>query len=348
MKAILLCAGKGVRFRPVTDIVPKPLLPFLNVPLARAHLRRLHEAGVREVAVNLHHLADQVQGDLSQKAANLPKLAFFHEPEILGTAGALRNAASFLDGGDFLLVNSDAAIEPDFAGLAARHRDSGRAATLLVTENRHPDLYTPLQSEGDRVTAFGLHGPRPLLYTGVSVLSSRILPRIPPGETALVRDLWQPLLDEGREELGLVFHHGPHADLGRPGDFLRASLEALARGGPFPAGAGDFDRERRVLALAGDVGGGGAFGVDASDSVLGRARVGPGASLRRCAVWDGVEVGAGARLSDCLVGRGRVPAGAHYAKALLWASDADADVAVWPLSGLDGNDHRVHSLSPLR
>src|SRR4029450_12565337 len=110
MKAILLCAGKGVRFRPVTDTLPKPLLPYLNVPLARAHLRRLQQAGVGEVAMNLHHLGDQIQRDLGEQAAELPKLAFFEEPVILGTAGALRNAAAFLDGGDFLILKSAAAI----------------------------------------------------------------------------------------------------------------------------------------------------------------------------------------------------------------------------------------------
>src|SRR5262249_9434866 len=158
-----------------------------------------------------------------------PQLTFFRERELLGTAGALRNAAEFLGSGDFLVVNSDAAFEPDYGTLIARHRETRRAATLLVTENRDPKNYTPLQAEGDRITAFGVHGPRPLLYTGVCVLAPRLLSRIPPGETALVADLWQPILDEshggaGGEELGFVFHHGPHADLGRPGDFLRATL----------------------------------------------------------------------------------------------------------------------------
>ena len=238
------CAGRGVRFRPVTERIPKPLLPFLNVPLAVAHLRRLHEAGIREVAVNLHHLGDQVERQLREQSAELPHLRFFPEPQILGTAGALRNAAEFLGQDDFLVVNSDAAIDVDFDSLLARHRTSGRAATLLVTENRDPEHYTPLQAEGDRITAFGVHGPGALLYTGICVLSPRLLPRIPPGETALVAHLWQPILDEGREELGFVLHHGPHADLGRPGDFLRASLEALARGGPFPKGGGVFDAGR--------------------------------------------------------------------------------------------------------
>lgn len=342
MRAILLCAGRGMRFRPVTKVIPKPLLPFLNVPLALAHLERLQEAGVAEVAVNLHHLGDQVEGRLREEAACLPELAFFREPAILGTAGALRNAASFLSGGDFLVMNSDAAIAPDFTALVARHRESGRAATLLVTENRYPERYTPLQSEGDRITAFGVRGERPLLYTGVCVLAPRLLARIPAGERALVGHLWQPLLDEGREEIGFLLHEGPNADLGRAGDFLSASLEALARGGPFPRGGGRYDRERRVL-FQGD-----ASGFDAADSVLGRAAIGKGARLLRSTVWDGAAVGEGARLTDCVAAGGHVPDGAHYEKALLWAADRGGDVAAFPLAGFDGDDHGVHPLSPRR
>ncbi len=342
MRAILLSAGRGERFRPVTEAIPKPLVPFLNVPLANAHLRRLEQAGVREVAVNLHHLGDQIESHLRHEAMDLPQLTFFREREILGTAGALRNAAPFLSGdGDFLVVNADTAIEPDFAALISRHRESGRAATLLVTENRNPKQYTPLQAEGDRITAFGVHGPRPLLYTGVCVMAARLLPRIPPGETALVAHLWQPLLDEGREEIGFALHGGPHADLGRSGDFLRASLEALERGGPFPEGGGNFDERLHVLFRETPP------GLEVADSVLGRAAVGAGARILRCALWDGVAVGAGARLTECLVARGRVPAGAHHDKALLWSRDG-GEVSVFPLGRFDRNDHGLHPFSPLR
>jgi mannose-1-phosphate guanylyltransferase len=342
LRAILLCAGKGTRFRPVTEAIPKPLLPFLNVPLAVAHLERLQEAGVAEVAVNLHHLGDQIERRLREQVSRLPELSFFREPTILGTAGALRNAASFLSGADFLVVNSDAAIAPDFAALVTRHRESGRAATLLVTENRHPDRYTPLQAEGNRIAAFGVRGERPLLYTGVCVLAPRLLARIPPGETALVAHLWQPLLDQGREEIGFLLHEGPNADLGRAGDFLGASLEALARGGPFPRGSGSFDGRLRVLSQEPP------SGFDASDSVLGRVSVGSQARILRSAVWDGVTVGQGARLTDCVAARGRLPAGAHYEKALLWAGDGVSDVVAFPLPGFDGDDHGAHPLSPRR
>jgi NDP-sugar pyrophosphorylase family protein len=342
MRAILLCAGKGTRLRPVTDLVPKPLLPFLNVALALQHLRRLQEASFAEVAVNLHHLGEQVERVLREKSPASPELSFFREPVILGTAGALRNAAGFLSEGDFLVVNADAAIAPDYGRLVARHIETGRAATLLVTENRHPDRYTPLQAEGDRVTAIGLPCSEPWLYTGVCVLAPRLLARIPAGETSLVADLWQPLLEEGREEIGLVQHEGAFADLGRASDFLRASLEALSGGGPFPSGSGRYDGARRNLWLDAPADG------DVTESVLGRCLIGRKSRIRRSTVWDEAALGEGASLTDCVAARGRIPAGAHYEKALLWSHDVDGEVAVFPLSGLHGNDHGVHLLSPRR
>ena len=312
MRAFLLAAGRGVRFRPVTESIPKPLFPFLNVPLIRARLESLLRLGILEAGINLHHLGEKIERHLRDRPANLPNLRFFPEPEILGTAGALRNAAYWLAGGDFLLVNTDAVIEPDIPALFSRHRETGRAATLLVVENRDPDRYTPLQAEGDRITGFGIKGDKPLLYTGVCVMSPRVLPRIPAGETALVADLWAPLLMEKREEIGWLLHRGPFADLGRPHDFLRASLEALDRGGPFPGGGGEFDAARRVLGLEG------AGGLEASRSVVGRAVIGQAVLLSDSAVWDGAAIGDGAQIHGCLVAGGRVPAGARHSGVLLW------------------------------
>ena len=316
MKAFVLAAGLGTRFRPVTEAIPKPLFPFLNVPLIRSHLARLARQGILEAGVNLHHLGEEVEGHLRDGAADLPKLRFFPEPEILGTAGALRNAAGWLSDGDFLVVNTDTVIEPDIAALLAEHRRTGRAATLLVVENRNPDRYTPLQAEGDRITGFGKPGSRPLLYTGVCVLSPKLLNRIPSGQTALVADLWAPLLEQTREEIGWRMHDGPFADLGRPSDFLRASLEALDRGGAFPEGGGSFDFGGRVLSHE-PIG-----NAEVSRSVLGRVRIGAGASVIDSVVWDGVEIGSGASLRGCLAAGGKILPGARHDGVLLWPGSA--------------------------
>ena len=326
-RAFLLAAGRGMRFRPVTERIPKPLIPFLNVPLARAHLERMKAAGVAQAGVNLHHLGDKVEQSLAEGTADLPELRFFREPKILGTAGALRHARDFLEGAgdDFFVVAADAAIEADFAALESAHRASGRPATLLVVENREPKRYTPLQAEGDRITAFGGSGPDPLLYTGVAVLSPGLLARIPGGETGLVADLCEPLLRENPRAIGLLRHEGPFAELGRPSDFLRASLEALDRGGPFPDGAGTFDAERRVLSLAA------AGKLEAWRSVIGAASIAGGARVRDSVVWSGVGIGSHADLRNCVAAGGRIPAGARHEGVLLWPGK-DGVTAAYPLS----------------
>src|SRR4030095_15894477 len=102
-----------------------------------------------------HHLGDAIEKSVSDAGPSAPRVRFFREPQILGTAGALANAADWLPGDDFLVVNADAAIEADFAALVARHRDTRRAATLLVTENREPGRFTPVGTDRDRIVFFG-------------------------------------------------------------------------------------------------------------------------------------------------------------------------------------------------
>jgi NDP-sugar pyrophosphorylase family protein len=311
VKAFLLAAGRGLRFRPVTERIPKALFPFLNVPLARARLTRLLCQGIREAGVNLHHLGDKVERDLRDRASDLPELTLFREDPILGTAGALKNTAAWLGEEDFLVVNCDAALDFDFDRLAQAHAASARGATLLVAQNSEPDRYTPLQAEGDRITGFGGDSSDPLLYTGVCILSPRLLPAIPPGETSLVAHVWKPMLARG-EEIGHVLHDGPFADLGRAGDFLGASLEALARGGPFPDGAGIFEGTGQTLSRVP------IADFECKSSVLGDVRIASDARVLESAVWDGVEIGAGAQIERCLAAGGRIPSGVRHADALLW------------------------------
>ena len=318
MRAILLCAGKGDRFRPVTEAIPKPLLPFLNVPLALAHLRRLHEAGIGEVAVNLHHLGDQVERHLREQPPDLPQLAFFREPAILGTAGALRNAAGFLAAATFSSSTPTRRSSPTSPALIAappglgarrdapRHGKSGPGSVHAASGRRGPH-------HGLR-----LHGPRPLLYTGVCVLAPRLLARIPAGETALVG---APLAAAPRRGAGRA-RLRPASRARTPISAARAissarrskrsSAEDLSR-----TEAGSFDRAAARPRPRGAVRT--STPPPASSAACGSA---PGPGSGDSAVWDGVAVGRGARLTDCVAARGRIPAGAHHEKALLWAAAA--------------------------
>jgi NDP-sugar pyrophosphorylase family protein len=170
------------------------------------------------------------------------------------------------------------------------------------------------------------------------VLHARVLDGVPSGETSLVEHVWKPLLERG-EEIGWILHEGPFADLGRPRDFLRASLEALARGGPFPEGGGTFDPRSRTLAA-----GNGSRGGSAERCVVGAAAVGARARLVESVVWSGASVGEDASLERCLVAGGAVPPGSAFRDALLWG-EAGAVASAWPL---DEGAHGFHPESPRR
>jgi mannose-1-phosphate guanylyltransferase len=327
MKAFLLSAGMGSRFRPATDKLPKALLPFLNVPLVGRRLAAIARQQVREAAVNLHHEGRQIVEYLSEEGGSGVAVRFFWEPEILGTAGALKNAEPFLEDEDFLVWNVDAEIDFDLAGLAALHRERGAALTLLVTPNPDPGRFTPLSIGEGRLLSVGGEAADPHLFTGVSIVSPRALRRIAPGARSLVPDLWRPILSEGKEEIAVQIHSGSFFDLGTPSDFLAATLCALETRTDFEPSEGLFDRERRALCRVPL-----PPGAELLRGVTGRARFGPRARVRDSVVWDGADLSAAGELERCVVGPVSVPAGGCYADAFLWPGPG-GEVCRFPLHG---------------
>ena len=98
---MILAAGFGTRLQPLTETVPKPMVPVLNRPLLERTIERLRLANIQDIAVNVHHLPEQVIahfGDGSKFGVNLH---FSIEKKILGTAGGIKAAQRFLDGGPF-------------------------------------------------------------------------------------------------------------------------------------------------------------------------------------------------------------------------------------------------------
>jgi NDP-sugar pyrophosphorylase family protein len=333
VKAFVLAAGLATRFRPVTERVPKALLRFLNVPLVRRRLSRLARLGVCEAAVNLHHEGRQIVEHLTQTPVPGIAVRFFREPEILGTAGGLKNAESFLEDEDFLVWNVDAELEFDLVGLSAAHRAASALATLLVAPNPDPSRFTPLSVSAGRVKAIGEDSSQPFLYTGVCVLSPRALRLLPAGRASLVPDLWQPALVEGMEAIAAVTHHGDFFDLGTPADFLAASLRALESRQDFEPAEGIFDRERKVLSRSSL-----EAGATVQYSVIGRCNLGRRATVRNSVLWDGADVPARAEVSGCLVGPVVLRAESRFSDALLWPSQA---------GGLEAQGlHGFHRASP--
>jgi mannose-1-phosphate guanylyltransferase len=138
MKAFLLAAGVGSRLRPITDTIPKCMIPVGGQPLLDIWLEAFDHAGVDEVLVNLHHLPDVVRNHLDARAG-MPAVRTFFEPELLGSAGTLAANRTWVEGEEmFLACYADNLTDFNLRSLVETHRKNSAIATLTVFHSERP------------------------------------------------------------------------------------------------------------------------------------------------------------------------------------------------------------------
>jgi NDP-sugar pyrophosphorylase family protein len=228
MKGMILAAGLGTRLRPITNTVPKPMVPLCNRPLVAWAVESFLAAGVRDLIVNLHYLAEPIERYLSEEYAGKADFYFSFEKDILGTGGAIRRVRPLLENEDaFYLVNGDTVQFPRWNALRDGLGDHLAALTL-----RHPpenDRFTPVYLDHGRVTGFGKGTGEALMFAGSHLISSRIFRYLPDEEEfGIVDRVYQPLLDSATETLGGIVDQGLWFDIGTLPRYVSASREFLA------------------------------------------------------------------------------------------------------------------------
>jgi mannose-1-phosphate guanylyltransferase len=121
MRAILLAAGYGTRLRPLTNKIPKCLVPIKGSPLLQIWLERLTDAGIGSFLINTHYLAQQVE-DFVESSPYRYQATLVHEPELLGTAGTLVANLRYFDGQDGLMIHADNYCLADFRAFIWAHQ----------------------------------------------------------------------------------------------------------------------------------------------------------------------------------------------------------------------------------
>jgi mannose-1-phosphate guanylyltransferase len=308
MKAAVLAAGLGTRLKPLTDICPKPLLPVLNRPLLGVVLAQLEAAGAFQVAVNTHHLAEQVHDFLRGEPWSF-RLSVSHEPEILGTGGGLRQLGEVLREGPFLAINADILTDLDLAEVYRGHR-TGAVSTLVLHDC---PAYNHVWVAGGRVVSIGAPPPggatyekygkygKPLAYTGVQVVDRKMLTYIPPEGASHLVQAWQEAIAAGEHLAYLTVSGHFWQDLGTPESYLAGHRRLLA--GASPRFARYFPGLTDPLIGPGArIGAGAHFGggVCLGSNVV----VGEGAALKNTVVWDRAAIRPGVELEDCIVASG--------------------------------------------
>ncbi len=223
LRGMILAAGYGTRLAPVTDHIPKPLLPVGGRPLLDLIIDGFDRTGIREIGVNTHHLGAMVEDHVAGRPDS-NRFTLFPEAEILGTGGALNGGRDFLTRAEnFLLHNGDVFCDADMKELVADHLRSGSLATLLLTD--WPAVNSVALSADGRIVSIAGRpevpdgsGFRNLTYTGIGVFSSGILSDIGPGFSSLIDPLVRALAADPESVRGFA-----------PDDFQWSDLGTLAR-----------------------------------------------------------------------------------------------------------------------
>jgi mannose-1-phosphate guanylyltransferase len=300
VKAVVLVGGEGTRLRPLTETIPKPLLPFMNRPFLGHVLGRLPSQGLDEVILSSPYLEERFRPFLDAYTGP-PAITWMTEAQPLGTAGAIA-AAGHLFGDTFVVLNGDVLTDLDIPALVAFHRDRGAVATIALhrVEDARPYGLVDTTAEG-RVVAFREKPPDPVpgrINAGTYVLEPRVLEEVPPGRAVSIERETYPALIAAGEPVFAVASDAYWRDLGTPEAYLQAHLDAL-RG---LVGGRTYPRPL--------VGGGSRVDPSASveeTAVLGPAcLVGPGAVVERAVLHRDVHVGREAVVEGSIVGPGVV------------------------------------------
>ena len=208
MKAMILAAGLGTRMRPLTLDRAKPVLPVLDRPLLHWTLEMLAGHGVKDVMINLHHLPRTVRAAVGDGRTFGVKVSYSFEREILGTGGGPRKVRRWIGDETLLILNGDVVFDFDLTALRRRHERAQGPATLALIPNPDPRHYSAVITGADGRVKSIAGMPQAArgtvsMFTGVHILEPALLDRLPPGVSDTVRQLYVPLIAEGRPPLGV-------------------------------------------------------------------------------------------------------------------------------------------------
>ncbi len=303
-QAVILVGGQGTRMRPLTDTLPKPMLPLLDLPFVERQVDHLHRAGVDRIVFSCGYRPREIEEYFGDGSSRGIEMGYVVDPEPLGTAGAIANASPLLADEDVFVLNGDILTDLDLAALVAHHRGLGAEATIALTPVDDPSAFGLVRTDSaGRVTEFvEKPGPDQLIpgepyriNAGTYVLSPSARAAIPVGQQVSIERDTFPLL-AARGGVGAMGSDCYWRDIGTPESYLDAHLDLLSGRVGFIASPGDawVSPEASVHPSA-IVAAGACVGPGAS--------IGPAAVVGECIIGSGSSVGGGATVTGAVLGR---------------------------------------------
>jgi NDP-sugar pyrophosphorylase family protein len=339
-------AGLGERLKPITDHIPKPLLPLLGRPVLHYVLEKFSELPIERICVNLHHKREDIRGWLESSLFS-DKVILFYEDPILGTGGGLKNAESILKKGTFIVHNSDIVSDIDLKGLLEYHLSTENLVTLCVHDcpeynkllideegvlrgisNSDKYLKGVMVSEdgSDSISLTLPEIPEKLstrAFTGIAVYEPDFLRFLPGGPSSVV-DGWLKAAEYGLRIGTLDVSGCCWNDIGTPLSYARTVFNLMRADGENIYIDSSVEGCREVI-MEGYV-------VVEKEGILAE-----GATLKNCIVLQGGRIEKVTRYENCIL--------AHGLRIDLPVSESSLQTDNGlPLAGSGGSDRRYYRL----
>ena len=233
-----MAAGVGSRLEPLTQNIPKPLVPVLNKPVMDILLQKLKSYGIEKVIANTHYLAQQIEDRYTENSPVDIDFSFIRETDLSGTAGGVKKCESFFEGEkDFLVVSADGLHDADLEKVMRSHKESGCIATMAISAVEHNEVSkygVVVSSPLHRVLEFQEKPPvneakSNFINTGIYVFNKRIFDFIPKGKKYdFAKDVFPALLKAG-EKINTYRIYSYWSDIGSIDQYIESNIDALRR-----------------------------------------------------------------------------------------------------------------------
>ncbi|MDO4228184.1 MAG: nucleotidyltransferase family protein [Capnocytophaga sp.] len=221
LECVIMAGGRGKRLSPLTDTVPKPMLPLGGKPIIEHNIDRLISFGIKKIYISVKYLGEQIVDYFGDGSSKGIEIQYIWEDKPLGTAGALALINDYKSN-HILVINSDVFTNADFEHLYEVLIDQEADMSVASTEYKVDIPYAVFETNGIQVIDFK-EKPSYIYHSnaGIYILKKELIHKIPKGEYFDITDLMDCLVKEGGK---LVYDPiiGYWVDIGKPVDYIQA------------------------------------------------------------------------------------------------------------------------------
>lgn len=303
MKALFLAGGKGLRLQPLTNKIPKPMVPIMNKPLLERTFETLKKIGITEIVISTCYQPDYIKNYFGNGKDFGVKIEYVVEDVPMGTAGAIRKAgAQFND--TFIVFNSDILSDIDIQEMIHFHKSSNALATIAVTEVEDPSAYGVIEYDANGYAVSFIEKPQPdqisskYINAGTYIFEQKVLEEIPEERAVSIEKETFPLLLLKGHKIGVYKSSSYWIDIGTLDKYKQVHMDILYK----KCKLDDYSFNEENIILGKNV------QIHPTARIVGPSYIG-----------DNVEIGAKTIISKSVIGNNTsIGSGCRIARSVLW------------------------------